>query len=240
MPFEPLKHPTEAKQEANEISANTALPSSPVSSEEDLRTHVNFSILRWASTGVLRVCYRRWTRIAAHLFPEDSTGERLAHALHIPLPDTLNMSWVNEHLAVGGRIHPEDIKALGLTGIRHVVDTRAEYCDDREALARENIELLHLPTPDTYPLSIQQLTQGTNWVNERLDREESVLIHCEHGVGRSVLLTCAVLVARGMHAGAALDLVKRKRWQAYPNHHQIVRLREFETAYVSSGELRQN
>jgi protein-tyrosine phosphatase len=233
MPFEPIKHPTDAKQEASEVSANTALPSSPVSSEEDLRPRVSFSVLRWISTGVLRVFYRRWTRIAAHLFPEDSKGERLAQALHIPLPDTLNMSWVDEHLAVGGRIHPEDIRALGRTGIRHVVDTRAEHCDDREALARENIELLYLPTPDTYPLSIGQLMQGTTWVNERLDKGESVLIHCEHGVGRSVLLTCAVLVARGMHASAALELVQRKRWQAAPNHQQIVRLREFEAKYVS-------
>jgi protein tyrosine phosphatase (PTP) superfamily phosphohydrolase (DUF442 family) len=238
MPFEPIKHPPEAKQEASEVSANTALPSSPVSSEEDLRPRVNFSVLRWVSTGIFRVFYRRWTRIAARLFPEDSKGEHLARVLHIPLPDTLNMSWVNEHLAVGGRIHPEDIKALGQTGIRHVVDTRAEYCDDREALARENINLLYLPTPDTHPLSIGQLTQGATWVNERLDKGESVLIHCEHGVGRSVLLTCAVLVARGMHANAALNLVQQKRWQAAPNHQQIVRLREFEAAYVSSGGLR--
>ena len=109
MRFEPIKHPTEAKQEANEVLANTALPSLPVSSEEDPRPRVNFSVLRWASTGVLRLCYRRWTRIAARFFSEASKGEHVARALHIPLPDTLNMSWVDEHLAVGGRIHPEDI-----------------------------------------------------------------------------------------------------------------------------------
>src|SRR2546429_96230 len=223
MPFEPIKHPTEDKQEASKTPANAALPSSNEIGEEDLRSKVKFSGVHWISTGILRVLYRRWTRIAAHLFPEDSKGERLAEALHIPLPDKLNMSWVNDHLAVGGRIRPEDIRALGRIGIKHVVDTRAEYCDDREALAQENIELLHLPTPDTHPLSIGQLMQGAVWVNERLDKGEHVLIHCEHGVGRSVLLTCAVLVARGMYASAALDLVKRKRWQAAPNHQQIVR-----------------
>jgi protein-tyrosine phosphatase len=57
-----------------------------------------------------------------------------------------------------------------------------------------------------------------------------VLIHCEHGVGRSVLLTCAVLVAEGMHAQDALNLIQRKRWQAAPNQRQISRLREFESA----------
>src|SRR5689334_8601974 len=112
MAFDPIKHPTEAEQEASEVSTKMEPPSSFVSSQENLRPRVNFSVLRWVSTGALRVFYRRWTRIAAHLFPEDSAGERLAHALHIPLPDKLNMSWVNEHLAVGGRIHPEDIQAL--------------------------------------------------------------------------------------------------------------------------------
>jgi protein-tyrosine phosphatase len=225
----PTKHSIEVKQEISDIAENTAL-----SMDEDApRSRVKFSGLRWVSAGIIRVLYRCWTRVAAHLFSEDSVGERLADALHIPLPDKLNMSWVNEYLAVGGRVHLEDIKALSLTGVKHVVDTRAEYCDDREALAQENIELLYLPTPDTYPLSIEQLMQGASWVNDRLDRGERVLIHCEHGVGRSVLLTCAVLVTQGMHASAALDLVQRKRWQAAPNHQQIVRLREFEEAYVS-------
>ncbi|MBO0796643.1 MAG: dual specificity protein phosphatase family protein, partial [Ktedonobacteraceae bacterium] len=61
-----------------------------------------------------------------------------------------------------------------------------------------------------------------------------VLIHCEHGVGRSVLLTCASLVHGGMPASEALDLVMRKRWQAAPNHRQVARLREFENALDSS------
>jgi protein-tyrosine phosphatase len=60
-----------------------------------------------------------------------------------------------------------------------------------------------------------------------------VLIHCEHGVGRSVLLTCAVLVYNGMHALDALQLVQQKRWQASPNHRQVKRLREFESVVVA-------
>src|SRR5207244_2705676 len=141
-----------------------SLPSvSNQSSSRLERPHVHFSPLRWASTGVVRISYRLWTRIAVRIFPENSQSERIAHALHIPLPDKLNMSWVTDHLAVGGR----------------------------------------------------------------------VLIHCEHGVGRSVLLTCAVLVYEGMHAHDALQLIQRKRWQAAPNHRQISRLKEFESALAA-------
>lgn len=200
---------------------------------EEQRKQVRFNSLHWASTGVVRLLYRNWTRIAAHLFPEDSVGAHIASLLHIPLPDQLNLSWITDHLAVGGRIRPENILPLGLLGVTHVIDTRSEHCDDKVALSKANIELLHLPAPDTYPLSVEQLAQGAIWANEKINKGGRVLIHCEHGVGRSVLLACAVLVNSGMHANDALTLVKQKRWQAAPNHRQIARLREFETASLS-------
>ena len=191
---------------------------------------VHFSTLRWASSGVVRLLYRYWTRIAANLFPENSKGEQIARALHIPLPDKLNMSWVTNHLAVGGRIRPEDMHALNMLGVTHVIDTRSEYHDDEEALAKEHITLLYLPTPDTYPLTVKQLKQGASWANEHIREGGRVLIHCEHGVGRSVILTCATLMQDGMSARDALKLVQQKRWQAAPNQRQVERLQELEAA----------
>jgi protein tyrosine phosphatase (PTP) superfamily phosphohydrolase (DUF442 family) len=183
---------------------------------------------RWAATGALRVLYRAWTRIAVRLFPEDSRQEALATRIGVPLPDQLNMSWVTPQLAVGGRIRLEDIGRLARVGVTRVVDTRSEHKDDEVALGKEGIEMLHLPTPDTYPLSITDLRRGADWVNQQLASGHRVLIHCEHGVGRSVLLTAAALVANGMSAHEAVDLIQRRRWQAAPNHRQIVRLQEFE------------
>jgi protein tyrosine phosphatase (PTP) superfamily phosphohydrolase (DUF442 family) len=221
---------------------DTTVPSTtPETSSEQTRDapavvehpYVPFSFTRWASSGIVRILYRSWTRVATLLFPEDSWGEHVAQKLHIPLPDKLNMSWVNDHLAVGGRVRREDIRALALSGVTHVVDTRSEYSDDKDALAQENIELLYLPTPDTYPLSIKQLMQGSAWIDERIKQGGRVLIHCEHGVGRSVLLTCAVLVHEGMHARDAVKLVKEKRWQASPNQRQVNRLKEFEELTAS-------
>jgi protein tyrosine phosphatase (PTP) superfamily phosphohydrolase (DUF442 family) len=210
------------------------LPETNVTAPEESSTllaseypKVHYSRTRWFFTGILRFAYRRWTRIAARLFPENSKAERVARFLHIPLPDQLNMSWVTDHLAVGGRVHPEDIPALALVGVTHVIDTRSEYCDDVEALTKEHIQLLHLPTPDTQPLTIDQLTEGAKWASEHIQAGGRVLIHCEHGVGRSVLLTCAVLVYKGQSVNEALQLVQAKRWQAAPNFRQVDRLKEF-------------
>jgi protein-tyrosine phosphatase len=145
------------------------------------------------------------------------------------------MSWITEHLAVGGRVHPRDIPSLARAGITHVIDTRSEYCDDVEALAREHIQLLYLPAPDTHPLTVAQLTEGARWAHERMQEGGRVLIHCEHGVGRSVLLTCATLVYEGLSASDALLLTKARRWQAAPNSRQTRRLVEFEEAIHGSA-----
>src|SRR5256886_11378588 len=220
------------------MSTNPEVTPPPAGTPETLpieHPHVHFSGAHWFFTGIVRLSYRGWTHVAAFLFPEDSKAEHIAQALHIPLPDKLNMSWVTDHLAVGGRIHPEDIHALALSGITHVIDTRSEYRDDAAALAKESIELLHLPTPDTYPLTVEQLEKGAAWAQQRIQNGGRVLIHCEHGVGRSVLLTCAVLVYGGMKARDALALVQEKRWQASPNQRQVARLKEFERACRAVG-----
>ena len=223
------------------MSSDPTITPPPVDTPQDLPEEreipqVRFSGARWFFTGIVRVAYRRWTRVAVRLFPEESKSERIARALHIPLPDRLNMSWVSKHLAVGGRIRPEDIAAVARAGITHVVDTRSEYRDDEQALAKEHIELLYLPTRDTQAMSVEQLMEGAQWVNQRMEQGGRVLIHCEHGVGRSVLLGCAVLVYGGMHAQDALQLVQEKRWQAAPNHKQVKRLREFEAALGASSQ----
>src|SRR5216683_2397083 len=98
-------------------------PSAPVLE----RPRVKFSGPRWFFTGIVRLLYRGWTRIAARLFPEDSASEHVALDLHIPLPDRLNMSWVTDNLAVGGRVRAEDIKALAPAGPMNTSNEAAAY-----------------------------------------------------------------------------------------------------------------
>ncbi len=185
---------------------------------------------RWLLMAPLRLLYRFWTRIAAHLFPEETRRARLAEQVGVALPDRLDMSWVTSSLAVGGRVREEDIVRLARVGITRVIDTRAEYRDDEAALNREGIELFYLPTLDTHPLTVEQLMEGSAYALRQIQEGQRVLIHCEHGVGRSVLLTCAVLVRDGYSVEAALRLVQERRWQASPNHRQIKRLHEFAEA----------
>ncbi len=227
------------REEVAEAEASAAAQPEDVPPQLSGSSLLRRGFVRWIFMGMLRLLYRWWTRIAAHLFPEGSRQAAWATKVGIPLPDRLNLDWITPHLAVGGRILPEDIARLAGTGVTRVVDTRAEHKDDEAALGKEHIRLLYLPTPDTQPLSVAQLTEGANWVNEQIADGQRVLIHCEHGVGRSVLLTAASLVAAGMNAHDAVSLIQRKRWQAAPNHRQMRRLQEFErTLRARSQETR--
>ncbi len=133
----------------------------------------------------------------------------------------LNLSWVAPGLAVGGSFRPMQVEGLRELAIRRVVDVRAESCDDRELLERHGIELLHLPTPDLCPLDRSSLVRGVEWVCDGLERSDAVLIHCEHGIGRSASLACCVLMARGFTLVEAMGMMVRARARVSPSPAQI-------------------
>ncbi len=55
------------------------------------------------------------------------------------------------------------------------------------------------------------LARGVDFALTYLDRNERVLIHCEHGIGRAPSLPLCVLVAHGLAPLDALSLAKDKR-----------------------------
>jgi hypothetical protein len=133
----------------------------------------------------------------------------------------LNLNWVAPGLAVGGSFRPIQVEGLRELAIRRVVDVRAERCDDRELLARHGVELLHLPTPDLHPLDRSSLVRGVEWVCDGLERSDAVLIHCEHGIGRSASLACCVLMARGFTLKEAMTMLVRARARVAPSPAQV-------------------
>src|SRR3569833_935785 len=98
--------------------------------------------------------------------------------------EPLNLDWLTDHLAVGGRFPDTAVEALAREhGVRAVVDLRQEACDDDALLARHGIYFLHLPTEDQCGVSQTMLDRGVAFAGPRLARGEKVLVHCEHGIG---------------------------------------------------------
>lgn len=123
-----------------------------------------------------------------------------------------NLSWITDSLAVGGRFPSERAEILARElGIRAVVDLRSEERDDERILIQHGVVLMHLPTDDHHAVSQPMLADGVAFVRPFLDRGERVLIHCEHGIGRSATLALCVLVDLGHEPLEALELSKTRR-----------------------------
>ena len=134
------------------------------------------------------------------------------------LPD---FHWLTDDVAIGGRFPRERAADLaGRHGIRAVVDLREEERDDEVLLAAAGIALLHLPTPDLDPASQEHLEAGVRFVREQVESGGKVLIHCQHGIGRSALLGLCVLVDQGREPLDALVHAKDRREAVSPSRAQ--------------------
>jgi len=132
--------------------------------------------------------------------------------------DRLNISWITNNLAIGGSFPIEAAQALARElRVAAVVDLRLEACDDAMGLRRHGIDFLHLPTEDHCAASPDMLAHGVAFADRHLAIGNRVLIHCEHGIGRSATLALCLLVSQGRAPLDALMLVKTKRVQVSPS-----------------------
>jgi protein-tyrosine phosphatase len=149
-----------------------------------------------------------------------------------------NLTWLTPHLAVGGSFPSRRAEHLAsILAIRAVVDLRTEARDDEAVLRRHGITFLHLPTDDHRAVSQRMLRDGLAFVSRHLDRGERVLVHCEHGIGRSATLALCVLVAGGMAPLDALELAKNKRPLVSPSPAQFEAWTEWLRAWAGDHEV---
>src|SRR5215216_2596083 len=100
------------------------------------------------------------------------------------------------------------------------------------------IEILHLPIPDygvpTDPEADEYEPLVEN-VAERLEKGETVVIHCRGGLGRSGMFAASVLVALGRPARKAIEAVREAREGTIETPDQEDRVRWFEMELGARG-----
>lgn len=129
--------------------------------------------------------------------------------------------WLTSELAVGGCFPNERAGELArIHSIAAVIDLRQEDCDDERLLRDHGIDFLHLPTPDLAPASIDMLDQGVSFACDHIGAGHKVLVHCQHGIGRSALLALCVLVEHGWEPLDALEHAKNARSAVSPSYAQ--------------------
>jgi predicted protein tyrosine phosphatase len=123
-----------------------------------------------------------------------------------------NFDWVTPDLAIGGRFPAEAAARLARKhAVGAVIDVRAEACDDGGELARLGVEFLHLPTEDHAAVDQGFLDQGVAFARRAAAEQRRLLVHCEHGIGRSATVALCVLADRGIAPLEALARAKQAR-----------------------------
>lgn len=75
-------------------------------------------------------------------------------------------------------------------------------------------------------MSLDEICEEANWVISRLQKKQSVLVHCAAGMNRSATIGCAVLMLlEGLSAEAALERVRAHHPWARPDSHHWLKLR---------------
>ena len=132
-----------------------------------------------------------------------------------------DLHWLTDQLAVGGSFPCEQASELAeFHGVGAVIDLRSESCDDRALLSAAGISFLHLPTPDMLAASVAMLDRGVDFARQEIADGKRLLVHCQHGVGRSALLALCIMVDQGMAPLDALRQAKDRRSCISPSAEQ--------------------
>lgn len=142
---------------------------------------------------------------------------------------TYDFSAITDQLFIAVRPrfrHLESVRALGVSLVLSTL-----WFAPAVEFRSPHFELVSLPMIDfpLFPIPLRTLRRGVEAALPVLDSGGRVLVYCRAGRHRSVALTCCILIARGMSADEAMDLVVAKRPVADPHASHIeARIRAFE------------
>lgn len=84
----------------------------------------------------------------------------------------------------------------------------------------------------TSGMTVAEICEEANWVVERLQGNQRVLVHCVAGMNRSTTVCCAVLMQlEGLSAEAALERIRQHHPWARPDSHHWLALRWLEVSH---------
>jgi len=120
---------------------------------------------------------------------------------------------VDDHVVIGALPFYWHVQGLHQDyGIRGVINTCEEYSGPVRTYNRFGIRQLHLPIVDYSPPTMEQVVKGVDFIFSFVERDESVLVHCKAGKGRSAtMVLCYLIKKQGLTPDKAQALLLQKR-----------------------------
>ncbi|NUO15598.1 MAG: dual specificity protein phosphatase family protein [Planctomycetaceae bacterium] len=139
-------------------------------------------------------------------------------------------SWVIEG-EIGGMARPgHDAdrlwKWLAEQGVGLVVSL-TESAPDKDAMARHNIESLHLPVPDFTAPRQEDIRRFIEHARFHRHEGHAICVHCGAGIGRTGTMLACYLVSQGAGAAEAIARVRKARPGSVETEEQEAAVRRF-------------
>jgi len=130
----------------------------------------------------------------------------------------MNFSKITDDLFIGTTPRRKDYDVLRGLDVRLVINMRFTR-GPKPHFGDLHIQYLWLRTFDNplIPIPFRALTRGVNAALDVIHHGGKVYVHCAHGRHRSVAMGAAILIAQGMSADKAIDLIKEQRSAADPD-----------------------
>jgi protein tyrosine phosphatase (PTP) superfamily phosphohydrolase (DUF442 family) len=136
----------------------------------------------------------------------------------------MNYSKINDNLYIGTTPRSTDYELLHKLGISLVINMRIGLPPARDPISPP-IKSLWLPVIDSpfFPIPIRLLKVGAIEALKVIDHGGVVYTHCSRGRHRGPVMGACILIAQGMSAEEAMQLIEQQRPMADPHAWYIQR-----------------
>ncbi len=130
----------------------------------------------------------------------------------------MNFSQITNDLFIGNMPLAADYDRLRELGVRLIINMRFSRgpAPDPDPEPMRTLWLRSLDSP-FFPISMRSLLHGAQAALETIRAGGKVYSHCAYGRHRGVAMGACVLIAQGMDALSAMELIKSRRAVADPD-----------------------